>query len=42
MQKFPNKNGLDRHWGLLSYDDNWWKQESDETNTSIVKKISKA
>ena len=23
----PNKNGEDKHWGLISYDNNEWKCE---------------
>ena len=34
----PNKNEQGSHSSLLSYDDNAWKYELDETNTIIFKK----
>ena len=38
----PNKNGQVSHWQLFPYDNNGWKCELNETNTSIIKKISKS
>ena len=35
---YPNKNEQGSHWGLLPYDNNGWRCELDETNTSIMGK----